>query len=872
MSSLGKRVMYILVAGILASAIILTLLVESRIKSSFLSLQRKKALQVAEHIAKDIKEHMLVGPDHAAIRHLVISHTTGTDIETALFKSDGSLFAGQTANKPPQELFVNPRDLWRESQGKFLFYKPFMNEKACMSCHVQGKPVLGVLMVSVSNAEQSVFLKNISSNMIFFTVIIAGISGGVLILLLRRIVFSPLSELHRAAETLSSGDYQHRISLSGSDEFGKLASTFNQMAENIRSSHSVLTKEVRQRTEELEAPLQLYKESEARLKEAQQIARLGNWELDVTTGKLWWSDETYRIFGKTAGEPITFSAFLDCVHPEDRDHLARTIDEAIAGNKEGWTFDYRIVCPGPEILYLHEEAKVIFDTSGHMVRRIGTVQDITERKKTEAVLHTLVEEVSGKTDNAFFCSLAENLAKTLTMEIAFVGEIEKDLNHVRTIAMYDHGKFQDNFTYALVGTPCNNVIGKTIRLYPQGVQKLFPEDHMLVEMGVESYIGIPLFASSGRPLGIMVALSSSPMTDLKFLAFVFNMFAIPAASELERMQSDRLLKSQKEYSDTIFDSASSGILVLDVSGRILKVNHAGAAILGSDTEELSEKKITELYPVTEPFLIMDQSVRKEILLPRADGTVIPIGFSNSPLGTSHDLTDGVIVMFRDLSDTKKLQEELRKKDYLATMSQVVSGVAHEVRNPLFGISSIGQILEREIDIPQHRALISAMLKETTRMKNLIDELLLYTRPSRLDIRQLDLGLLFRELEHHLTGKRAEVSVSFDVPLQITISADRDKITQVLLNLLNNAVEAARTSVSVKAMPSEDHAEITIYDDGPGIPPANREKIFEPFFSTKKGGTGLGLPICRKLVEDHDGSLVFHSREGTGTTVILRLKA
>jgi two-component system sensor histidine kinase AtoS len=94
---------------------------------------------------------------------------------------------------------------------------------------------------------------------------------------------------------------------------------------------------------------------------------------------------------------------------------------------------------------------------------------------------------------------------------------------------------------------------------------------------------------------------------------------------------------------------------------------------------------------------------------------------------------------------------------------------------------------------------------------------------------------------------------------------------VLLNLFNNAIEAAKTTVSVNARPWSDHTEITIHDDGPGIPPADRERVFEPFFTTKKGGTGLGLPICRKFVEDHGGTLEIVSTQGEGTTVLLTLR-
>jgi len=230
------------------------------------------------------------------------------------------------------------------------------------------------------------------------------------------------------------------------------------------------------------------------------------------------------------------------------------------------------------------------------------------------------------------------------------------------------------------------------------------------------------------------------------------------------------------------------------------------------------------------------------------------------------------VLFRDLTEIKRLQAELRRREHFEAMGRVLSGVAHEIRNPLFGISSIGQILEREVETPQHQALIQAMLKETERMRRLVEELLLYTRPSRLEIRDIDLGLFFEEMRPYITAKRNDLTLTVKIPPLLAVRADRDKFTQVFLNILNNAIDAARGSIVLSARRDGRSVEIEISDDGPGIRDADIHRVFEPFFTTKKGGTGLGLPICRKIIEDHSGSIgIFCPPEG-GTTVIVSLDA
>ena len=341
---------------------------------------------------------------------------------------------------------------------------------------------------------------------------------------------------------------------------------------------------------------------------------------------------------------------------------------------------------------------------------------------------------------------------------------------------------------------------------------------------------------------------------------------IAARKRLEQLLAS--LRSEKEFSDAIFNSTASGIMVLDKEGNVLKINRTGLEILQIDTNDVAGRKITDVYPETRDMLSIDNGIGREISISLSDGSYIPVGFRSSSLSDSAEGKEGIIVLFRNMTEIKKLQSELRKKERFETMGKVIAGVAHEVRNPLFGISSICQILEREVDFPQHRALIQTVLMETGRVKDLIEELLIYTRPSRLYIEEIDVLTLMEEFELYVKAKRDDIKFFINVPPSLKINAARDKIKQVFYSLLDNAIDVARTTITISGKTMENIVKITILDDGSGIKKEHMGRVFDPFFTTKRGGTGLGLSICKKIIEDHGGAIEIQSAEGEGTSVTL----
>jgi signal transduction histidine kinase len=242
------------------------------------------------------------------------------------------------------------------------------------------------------------------------------------------------------------------------------------------------------------------------------------------------------------------------------------------------------------------------------------------------------------------------------------------------------------------------------------------------------------------------------------------------------------------------------------------------------------------------------------------------------------------VVFRDLSEIKALQEQIRQKDRLATVGEVAAKMAHEIKNPLAGISYVAQILRREVRFePSHAELVQAMLSEVSRLNALIDDLLVYGRPAHLALAPHDLHRIWEEIlnfsKEELDARRLTLVRDFPPDLP-PVAVDGNRMRQVFLNILKNAMEATgpggsitirtRRAVEVPSgsgMAGAGGVEVMVEDTGPGIAPEDQERVFELFYTTKPSGSGLGLPICRRIVEDHGGSINVADGPGGGRFLI-----
>jgi signal transduction histidine kinase/HAMP domain-containing protein len=400
---------------------------------------------------------------------------------------------------------------------------------------------------------------------------------------------------------------------------------------------------------------------------------------------------------------------------------------------------------------------------------------------------------------------------------------------------------------------------------------------------LQSILAIPL-KSEGRPLGVFSVLkrSSTPFLETEIAAFMLlanqASMAIDVCILNEELKSrNRDLERHTNLVSGILSSMSSGIMLLDRHGVVSLINQVGAGILRARRDDLLNKSLTGLFPETAAFLQPGEGPYREIEIQINDGTAVPVGYSSTMYRGTAGEQEGTIVVYRDLTEIKTLQAELLSKERFAAMGRIIAGVAHEIRNPLFGISSIGQVLQRELPSPTHQKLMRALLSETFRMNNLIEELLLYGRPIKLNLESCNLTKIWGEViaVHRDELDQKGIRITGDLHSgHMTARVDANQIRQVLLNLLRNALDASRTGgeINIRFIQESPSIVFRITDTGFGIPAKSMDRLFDLFFTTKQKGTGLGLAICKKIVQDHGGTITVVSEEGAGTAVTVRLPA
>ena len=375
-------------------------------------------------------------------------------------------------------------------------------------------------------------------------------------------------------------------------------------------------------------------------------------------------------------------------------------------------------------------------------------------------------------------------------------------------------------------------------------------------------------------------ISVASRDEFRDLAEAFNEMAghiKEARAGLENLVKIRTaeLKESVRLMRGILASMPSGVALLTREGRVKLINRQGAWILGHGHTDMVGMMLTELVPETAAFLSVRVGSYDEITVQTADGLSTPVGFTSSYFAGGEGEQEGLIVVFQDLTEIKTLHAELVSKERFASIGRVVSGVAHEIRNPLFGISAIGQIFERDLKDPAHRELVSALLGETKRLNQLVEELLIYGRPMKLKREETDLRVLWEEVLdlHRDELRQRNIRVFGDYAIRHPIAYfDPFQIRQVFLNLLRNAMEAMPEggTISINMLLADNFLMFRVADTGAGIPKENVEHVFDLFFTTKPKGTGLGLAICRKIMEDHGGDITVDSAEGKGTTVSISL--
>jgi len=346
---------------------------------------------------------------------------------------------------------------------------------------------------------------------------------------------------------------------------------------------------------------------------------------------------------------------------------------------------------------------------------------------------------------------------------------------------------------------------------------------------------------------------------------------------------DRTLDRMKTYTENVVESMADGLISIDRDGKIVTLNRQAAAILGADRERLEGTKITsvlgegidQILGSTEgQSLVRD----REIDIHKGENGRIPLSLSVAPLRDEKGQEMGSVLLIKDLREIRDLQEKVHRSERLASLGRLAAGVAHEIRNPLSSIKGFAQyFVKRFSGRDEERGYASVMVKEVDRLNRVITDLLDFAgskdprrEPQSLEtIADQALKLLAPDFE----ARKVEVIKEYESDLP-AVSVDRDRISQVFINLLLNALESMEAGgeirIGLRRSGPPPVVEASIADTGAGIPEGDLEKVFEPFFSRKKKGTGLGLAIVHQIIESHKGDIRVESRPGRGTAFRIRL--
>lgn len=360
------------------------------------------------------------------------------------------------------------------------------------------------------------------------------------------------------------------------------------------------------------------------------------------------------------------------------------------------------------------------------------------------------------------------------------------------------------------------------------------------------------------------------------------------------------LQSVFSFYQAIIQNMSSGLISLDLKGYVTFFNKTAAKALKYKPEDLMEKPIDALcgddYPSKELLhrvIAKRETLEgKELRLINGEGIYIRVGFSSMPLHDENNNHEGMIIVFRDLTEILEMRQQVERMERLATLGELSAGIAHEIRNPLAGVKASAQVLQESFEGSDFRSeLVDRIVREIDRSNELLKEFFKFAKPSKPHRSFYDVEIIidgvYLLLAPRFKKKKIIFQKSFSENTEETY-IDENQIEQIFLNLFLNAIDAMEEGGLLKVQTKSSKmvvnyikdgktikennpaVEILIEDTGSGILPEMLEKIFNPFYTTKSDGLGLGLSISNRLINENGGKMEVESEPGKGSIFRLLL--
>lgn len=443
------------------------------------------------------------------------------------------------------------------------------------------------------------------------------------------------------------------------------------------------------------------RESGESLRLAQNMAHIGNWELNLTTNVLTWSEEIGRIFELDPTKfAATYEAFLDKIHPDDRQIVDTAYSQSL-DNREPYRVDHRLLMKDGRVKYVHERCITEFSKDGEALISRGTVQDITERKIIEDTLLVMTDRYWAQPGGDFFAKIAKYLGETLSVEYVLIDRVDQNGKRAVSLANYQKGEICPNFEYSLSDTPCEKIYGKKMCSYASHIQQDFPHDTLLSDMNVESYSGIPLWDANGNPVGLIALMSCKPLQNIPRIEALLQLVAAHTGKEIGRMDAEKKLRESEEKYRNIFESVQDVYYQTDLDGVVLDISPSIKHFTDYNRDDMLGKSVYDLYFDPDDGKLLLEALRKESELKdyevklKTETGAVRYGSVNATLVYDADNKplhiNGAI---RDITERKRVEEALKEREFFFKESQKAAFIGSYSTNFLKGRWESSEVLDK----------------------------------------------------------------------------------------------------------------------------------------------------------------------------------
>ncbi|PSB01981.1 GAF domain-containing protein [Merismopedia glauca] len=655
---------------------------------------------------------------------------------------------------------------------------------------------------------------------------------------------------------------------------------------------------------------------------ALELTEIGTWDFHIPSGEAIWSNSKFTLLGLSPHEAeASYKLWRDCVHPDDVDWVEQQLQQAIATQTE-YVVEYRVVYPDLSVHWVVSRARATYDESGQPLQMLGVLFDISDLKQAQISLQQQTRQ------KQLLWNITQKIRQSLDLNVVLNAAVEqvRQTLQVDRAAVYRFGPdWSGDFIV-------ESIDGDWVKLVNPDVRKVWDDTHLqetqggrfrnqetfvisdiytaglhschidlLEQFQAKAYAVVPIF--SGEILWGLLAIYQNATTrdwqtwEIELLQQIASQLAIALqqsqlysqleAELKERQQAAAVLREAERRWRSLLDNVQLLVVGLDQSGNVNYANPFFLSLTGYTESEVLGKNWVEnwLSPADQSsVLVFYSELLSQNAAPYYQNSILTkageerfIAWNQTMLQDSNGNVIGTISIGEDITERQKVEQ---------IKNEFIGVVSHELRTPLSAIQMSLGLLQTGIyaNKPEKaQRMIEIALMDTKRLVNLVNDILdlerLESGRAVLDKTVCQAADLMRQAVEGMQAIAAQQSISLVIaPTDVTVWAAADTIVQTLTNLLSNAIKFSppHSVIHLAAARQTDWVKFQVTDQGRGIPADKLETIFGRFQqvdasdSREKGGTGLGLPICRSIIESHGGKIWAESKLGEGSSFFFTL--